>query len=410
MMEMAAFLAVVPSGKEDQPPDWQTFSGLILLLPLTSAICFCMERRAELKELKDPLEIPKVRARRDNLWKEIVAAHLVPGDLVSLKIGNVVPADCIVVEATNLSVDEAVVTGEPLPQNKEVGDHCFWGSTCRNGEAEAVVLSTGSNTFFWHAASLVGREDETANGIQKIIARISSFCLLIIGIYVIADIFVLSSILILLIGGIPITIPNILSVTLATGITTLAQCKAIVTRLVAFEGLAGVSILCFDKTGTLTTNVPTVDRGGIKTYSRFSGEEVVQLAAYASQTENPGAKDAAVLCALEDGKAREGIEVLEFRPFNPVDGRTGVTYREKATGRIKCVTKGMTGIIVELCTRNRTEAFENQLEADVEEAARQGMSVVAIAYENVPGDDFKADSEGSEFVGFLPVFDPRGHT
>ncbi|KAJ3513293.1 hypothetical protein NLJ89_g3023 [Agrocybe chaxingu] len=397
----------------------ETFSGITLLLLLTSVICFFNERRAVtgLKALEDSLEIPKVRVRRDGLWKEIVSSHLVPGDLVSFKVDDIVPADCIVVEATNLSVDQAVVTGEPLPQNKEVGDQCICGSTCRNGEAEAVVLSTGSNTFFGHAASLVG-EDDTANGIRKIIAQISSLCLLIIGVFVVAEIFVLyagfhftyrrglSSILVLLIGGIPITIPNILSVTLAAGINTLAQCKAIVTRLATFEELAGVSILCFDKTGTLTTNVPTVDRGGMKTYSRFSGEEVVQLAAYASQTENPGAKDAAVLRALEDEKAREGVEILEFRPFNPVDGRTEVTYREKATGRIKRVTKGMTGIIVELCTRNRTEAFENQLEVDVEEAAMRGMSVVAVAYENVPGDDFKADGEGFEFVGFLPIFDP----
>ncbi|CAA7261198.1 unnamed protein product [Cyclocybe aegerita] len=421
MMEVAAILAVVPSGKEDQPPDWQTFSGVILLLILTSVTCFYKERRVitELKAREDSPEAPKVRVRRDNSWKEIDSAHIVPGDLVLFKIDDIVPADCIVVEAMNLSVDEAVVTEECLTQSKDVGDKCFSGSTCRNGEAEAIVLSTGPNTFFGRAASLVGPEDDATNRLRNFIAQIASFCLIITGIFVVAEILVLyasfhfpyrwglSSIIVLLIGGIPIAIPNTLSYTVTIGLTTLAQCKAIVTRLAALEELAGVNILCFDKTGTLTTNVPTVDGGGNKTYSRFSREEVTQLAAYASQTENPDTKDAVILRALEDPeKAREGIEVLELRPYNPVDGRTEVTYRENATGRIKRVTKGMTGIIVELCTRNRTEAFEDQLEVDVEEAAIQGMRVIAIAYEDVRGDDFEASGEGFEFVGFLPIFDP----
>lgn len=282
-----------------------------------------------------------------------------------------------------------------------------------------MVISTGPNTFFGRAASLVGQDDDTTGHLQKILAQIGTFCLVTIGIFVVAEIFVLyagfryqyrrglNNILVLLIGGIPIAMPTVLSVTLAVGATQLAKYKAIVTRITAIEELAGVTILCSDKTGTLTTNKLTVDRSSIKTYSHFSPEEVVQLSAYASRTENQDAIDMAVVTALGDADmARKGINLLDFKPFNPVDKRTEGTYREESSGKLNRVTKGMTGVIIDICTRNKSRELEERLEADVQEYAQRGLRSLAVAYEEVSSDDPHGAGDGFELIGLLAIFDP----
>jgi len=420
VMEAAALVAIALSNGEGRAPDWQDFVGITLLLFINSSIGFYEERGAgnAVKALMDSLA-PKAKVKRDGSWIEIESAMLVPGDMISFKIGDIVPADCRLTEAINVSIDQAALTGESLPVSKKEADQCFSGSTCKQGEAEGVVISTGANTFFGRAASLVGQEDDTTGHLQKILAQIGSFCLIAIGIFVIAEIFVLyagfrwsyrsglDNILVLLIGGIPIAMPTVLSVTLAVGAQQLASYKAIVTRITAIEELAGVTILCSDKTGTLTTNKLTIDRSTIKTYAAFSADDVILLAAYASRTENQDAIDASVVGALGDtGRARAGIKLLDFKPFNPVDKRTEITYREEASGKLKRVTKGMTGIIIELCSRNKTEEIENRLEADVEEFASRGLRALAVAYEELEGDDHEADGNGFELIGLLAIFDP----
>jgi len=420
VMEAAALVAIVLSNGGHRPPDWQDFLGIVCLLFVNSAIGFYEERNAgnAVKALMDSLA-PKAKVKRGGTWLEIESADLVPGDMIAFKIGDIVPADCRLTEAVNVSIDQAALTGESLPQSKKVGDQCFSGSTCKQGEAEGVVISTGANTFFGRAASLVGQDDDTTGHLQKILAQIGAFCLVSIGICILAEILVLyagfrysyrrglDDILVLLIGGIPIAMPTVLSVTLAVGAQQLAKHKAIVTRITAIEELAGVTILCSDKTGTLTTNKLTIDRNTVRTYGPFSADDVILLSAYASRTENQDAIDAAVVTALgEPGRARAGIKLLDFKPFNPVDKRTEITYREEATGKLKRVTKGMTGIIIELCTRNKSEELENRLEADVQEFAVRGLRALAVAYEELDGDDHEAEGNGFELIGLLSIFDP----
>jgi H+-transporting ATPase len=419
-MEAAALVAIALSNGGGRPPDWEDFLGIVCLLFINSAIGFYEERNAgnAVKALMDSLA-PKAKVKRAGQWSEIESAGLVPGDMIAFKIGDIVPADCRLTEAINISIDQAALTGESLPQSKKVGDQCFSGSTCKQGEAEGVVISTGANTFFGRAASLVGHDDDTTGHLQKILAQIGAFCLVSIGICILAEILVLyagyrynyrrglDDILVLLIGGIPIAMPTVLSVTLAVGAQQLAKHKAIVTRITAIEELAGVTILCSDKTGTLTTNRLTIDRNTVRTYGPFSAEEVILFSAYASRTENQDAIDTAVVAALGDtSRARAGIKLLDFKPFNPVDKRTEITYREEATGKLKRVTKGMTGIIIELCSRNKTDEIENRLEADVEEFATRGLRALAVAYEELDGDDHEMEGDGFELIGLLSIFDP----
>ncbi|KAI0676214.1 plasma membrane H+-transporting ATPase [Trametes maxima] len=420
VMEAAALVAIALSNGEHRPPDWEDFVGIVALLICNAAIGFYEERNAgnAVKALMDSLA-PKAKVKRAGQWREIESAQLVPGDMISFKIGDIVPADCRLTEAINVSIDQAALTGESLPQGKKLGDQCFSGSTCKQGEAEGVVISTGPNTFFGRAANLVGQDDDTTGHLQKILAQIGSFCLVVIGIFVLAEIFCLyagfrysyrrglDNILVLLIGGIPIAMPTVLSVTLAVGAQQLAKYKAIVTRITAIEELAAVTILCSDKTGTLTTNKLTIDRDTIRTYGPFSAEDVVLLAAYASRTENQDAIDQCVVGAIGDPtRARAGIKLLDFKPFNPVDKRTEITYREESSGKLKRVTKGMTGIIIELCTRNKTDELETRLEADVEEFAQRGLRALAVAFEEVDGEDPEGEGNGFELIGLLAIFDP----
>jgi len=420
VMEGAAIVAIALSNGEGRPPDWQDFIGIVLLLIINSTIGFIEERNAgnAVKALMASLA-PKGKVRRDGEWREMEASDLVPGDIISFKIGDIVPADCRLYDAINVSIDQAGLTGESLPQGKKVGDQCFSSSICKQGEAEGVVIATGANTFFGRAATLVGQDNDSTGHLQKILAQIGTFCLVSIGIFILAEIFVLyagfryryrrgiDNILVLLIGGIPIAMPTVLSVTLAVGAQQLAKYQAIVTRITAIEELAGVTILCSDKTGTLTTNKLTIDRATIKTYSHFDGEQVVLLAAYASRTENMDAIDTCVTGATGDMKlARQGIKLLDFKPFNPVDKRTEITYIEESSGKMKRVTKGMTGIIIELCSRNKTAEVEDALEADVEEFARRGLRALAVAYEDVPANDKDAEGNGFELIGLLAIYDP----
>lgn len=267
-MEAAALVAIALSNGEGQPPDWQDFVGIVLLLLINSSIGFYEERSAgnAVKALMESLA-PKAKCRRDGKWSEIDSADLVPGDIISFKIGDIVPADCRLFDAINVSIDQAGLTGESLPQEKHLGDQCFSSSICKHGEAEGVVIATGANTFFGRAATLVGADDDSTGHLQKILAQIGLFCMVSIGIFVLLEILILypafkysyrrglNNILVLLIGGIPIAMPTVLSVTLAVGAQQLAKYKAIVTRITAIEELAGVTILCSDKTGTVSLQI-----------------------------------------------------------------------------------------------------------------------------------------------------------
>ncbi|EDR02588.1 plasma membrane H+-transporting ATPase [Laccaria bicolor S238N-H82] len=443
VMEAAALVAIVLSNSQAKPPDWPDFVGIVLLLFINSAIGFYEEHNAgnAIKALMDSLA-PKAKVRCDGQWSEIESSILVPGDMVSFKISDIIPADCRPTEAINVSIDQAALMGESLPQSKKMGDQCFLGSTCKQGEAEGVVISTGPNTFFGRAASLVGQDDDTTGHLQKILAQIGSFCRVTIGVFIIAEIFVLyagfryryrdglDNILVLLISGIPIAMPTVLSVTLAVSAQQLAKYKAIVTCITTIEELAGVTILCSDKTGTLTTNKLTIDRNTIQTYSPFSvedvillsltidrntiqtygpfsAEDVILISAYASRVENQDAIDTSVVQALRDtARACAGIKLLDFKLFNPIDKCTEITYREESTGKLKCVTKGMTAIIIELCMHNKTKELEERLEKDVEDFAIHGLRALALAYKELDGDDHEAEGNRFELIGLLAIFDP----
>ncbi|KAI8360978.1 hypothetical protein B0O80DRAFT_147094 [Mortierella sp. GBAus27b] len=394
VMEAAAIVAIALSNGGNAPPDWQDFVGILLLLLANATIGYIEERQAgnAVKALMASLA-PQAKIKRDGQWITEEAANLVPGDIIAVKLGDIVPADARLIESVNVSIDQAALTGESLPTNKKVGDEIFSGSTVKQGEGEAVVIGTGSNTFFGRAAKLVQMAGDDVGHLQIVLARIGRFCIVSIAIFMVIEIIVMyagfkyayrrgiDNILVLLIGGIPIAMPTVLSVTLAIGARQLAEHKAIVTRMSAIEELAGVTILCSDKTGTLTLNELTIDVSNVKTYSDVSVEDIILFSAYASRVENQDAIDTCVVKSLPDPSlARAGIEQLDFVPFNPTDKRTEITYRRLSDNTVHRVSKGMSSIILDLCTRNKTEEQITQMHADVDEFAVRGLRL-AIAKE-----------------------------
>ncbi|KAL2502135.1 ATPase 2 [Forsythia ovata] len=420
VMEAAALMAIGLANGGGKPPDWQDFVGIICLLVINSTISFIEENNAgnAAAALMAGLA-PKTKVLRDGQWSEQEAAILVPGDIISIKLGDVIPADARLLEGDPLKVDQSALTGESLPVTKNPYDEIFSGSTCKQGEIEAVVIATGVHTFFGKAAHLVDSTNQVGH-FQKVLTAIGNFCICSIAVGMLAEIIVMypiqrrkyrqgiDNLLVLLIGGIPIAMPTVLSVTMAIGSHRLSQQGAITKRMTAIEEMAGMDVLCSDKTGTLTLNKLTVDKSLIEVFAKgVDPDQVLLFAARASRTENQDAIDAAIVGTLADPKeARAGIREVHFFPFNPVDKRTALTYID-SNGNWHRASKGAPEQILALC--NCKEDLKKKVHGVIDKFAERGLRSLAVARQEVP--EKSKDSPGSpwQFVGLLSLFDPPRH-
>ncbi|KAG9150739.1 hypothetical protein Leryth_002904 [Lithospermum erythrorhizon] len=420
VMEAAALMAIVLANGDGRPPDWQDFVGIVCLLVINSTISFIEENNAgnAAAALMAGLA-PKTKVLRDGRWSEQEASILVPGDIVSIKLGDIIPADCRLLEGDPLKVDQSALTGESLPVTKNSYDEVFSGSTCKQGELEAVVIATGVHTFFGKAAHLVDSTNQVGH-FQKVLTAIGNFCICSIAIGMLIEIIVMypiqhrkyrsgiDNLLVLLIGGIPIAMPTVLSVTMAIGSHRLSQQGAITKRMTAIEEMAGMDVLCSDKTGTLTLNKLSVDKNLIEVFAKgVDKDHVMLLAARASRVENQDAIDTCIVGMLADPKeARAGIREIHFLPFNPVDKRTALTYID-SNGNWHRASKGAPEQILELC--NCKEDFKNKVHAIISKYADRGLRSLAVARQEVPEKSKDASGGPWQFVGLLPLFDPPRH-
>ncbi|KAF8029228.1 hypothetical protein BT93_E1786 [Corymbia citriodora subsp. variegata] len=420
VMEAAAIMAIVLANGGGEGPDWQDFVGIVCLLLINSTISFIEENNAgnAAAALMASLA-PKTKVLRDGHWHEMDAAVLVPGDIISIKLGDIIPADARLLEGDALKIDQSALTGESLPVTKRTGDEVYSGSTCKHGEIEAVVIATGVHSFFGKAAHLVD-STEVVGHFQQVLTAIGNFCICSIAVGMVLEIIVMfpiqhrsyrdgiNNLLVLLIGGIPIAMPTVLSVTLAIGSHRLSQQGAITKRMTAIEEMAGMDVLCSDKTGTLTLNRLTVDRNLIEVFNKDMDKDfIVLLAARASRLENQDAIDAAIVNMLADPKeARANIKEVHFLPFNPVDKRTAITYID-SDGKWYRASKGAPEQILDLSQEKNEIA--GKVHTIIDKFAERGLRSLGVALQEVPEKTKESPGGPWTFCGLLPLFDPPRH-
>ena len=403
MIEVAAILSAIIS-------HWEDFWIIFALLLLNATVGFWQEYKADdaINLLKQKLALV-ARVFRNGKWNELQARELVPGDVVRVRLGDIVPADLKLFKGDYLSIDESALTGESLPVEKRESDVAYSGSVIRQGEMNGLVVATGVNTFFGKTAQLV-QEARTISHFQKAVIKIGNY-LIVLAAFMIAIIFMVSVFrhesfwdtlqfaLVLTIAAIPVALPAVLSVTMAVGASVLAKKKAIVSKLTAIEEMAGMDILCSDKTGTITKNELTL--ADVISFEGFTPDDVLVFASLASREEDKDPIDSAIITKTKSDKSLEdrlaSYQIKEFKPFDPVIKRSEVTVIDQKNKTFK-ISKGAPQVILALLSGENKEKLTDNLNKQIDEFASKGFRALGSA---------KTSNNGEwEYVGLIPLFDP----
>ena len=256
MIEAAAILSALVQ-------KWEDFFIILIMLLVNAGLDFMQEHRAlnALQALKQRLA-KEALVRRDGQFQRVPVRELVPGDIVKLRIGDIVPADVQLLEGDYLLIDQSALTGESLPVSSKPGQLAFANTIIKQGEMLAVVVNTGAHTRFSSVVKLVAKaQREQRSHFQKVVMQVGNFLIVVtlclVVLIVMVALFrhtplleIARFALVLTVAAIPVALPAVLSVTMAVGALNLARRQAIVSRLTAIEELAGVDIFCSDKTGT----------------------------------------------------------------------------------------------------------------------------------------------------------------
>ncbi|HKK14323.1 MAG TPA: plasma-membrane proton-efflux P-type ATPase [Gammaproteobacteria bacterium] len=397
MIEAAAVLSAVVG-------HWPDLGIILVLLVFNAGVGFWEEYQAgnAIEQLKKKLAL-KARVRRDGEWRQIDARELVPGDVVRIGIGTIVPADVKLFDGEYLSVDQSALTGESLPVNKETGDAAYSGSVVKQGEMTGLVTATGGKTYFGRTAQLV-ESAESVSHFQKAVLSIGRYLiyvtLVLVAILVGVELYrgepmfeLIQFALILTVAAIPVAMPAVLSVTMAVGALRLSRMKAIVSRLDSVEEMAGIDVLCSDKTGTLTKNQLIL--GDPAAFGDGDTDTLVLTGALASQRDSDDPIDQAVLAGLEDPSVLDDYTQKDFQPFDPVSKRTRATVTESEGASFQAA-KGAPQVILDLCG---VEGESRKAPEDkVNELASRGYRTLGVARSE--------DGENWQFLGLLPLSDP----
>ena len=340
---------------------------------------------------------PTALVRRDGEWVKLPAAELVPGDVVSLALGALVPADAHIVSGS-VMVDQSMLTGESVPVDANSGDTVYAGALVRRGQAIAEVTATGSRTYFGRTAELV-RTARSASTEQAAIFAATRNLVLVnatvaIGIVVYAyatalprgDLIALA--LTALLATIPAALPATFTLSAAFGAQTLARRGVLLTRLSAVHEAAAMDVLCADKTGTLTRNELKVVE--VVALAGFDRARVLALAALASSEADQDPIDAAVWAAAKAAPHNTTERLVRFIPFDPAT-KSSEAFVVDQDGTERRVIKGAFEVI------SKVAELTGEADALVKSFAQQGHRVIAVAY---------GPSNALRLVGLIAVSDP----
>ncbi len=417
-------------------------AGIIMAIVIGSALLsFFQEYRASaaVETLKKRLALT-CRVVRDGAEREVAVSTIVPGDIVLLSAGNLIPADGVLIEAADFLVTEASMTGESFPVEKRPGtvradapiterSNCvFLGASVRSGTARILAVRTGRRTEFGAiAARLRARQPETdfARGVRKfgylLIRVMIVIVLFVLTVNLLLDRPVIESLLFavaLAVGLSPELLPAIISVTLSAGARAMGERGVIVRRLDAIENLGSMDVLCTDKTGTLTEG--TIVLSEVLDAECRASDEVRRLAflnaAFETGIENP--LDTAIAAAGKAaGLTTGGVTKIDEIPYDFVRRRLTIVVAEQpATGRHLLITKGAFANVLDICTEvdrdgatvPLDDAVRGELEAVFKAKGEQGFRVLALATRSVPAkaDHDREDERDMVFRGFLVFLDP----
>ncbi len=401
MIEIAAILSALVQ-------KWEDFTIISIMLLVNAGLDFFQEHRAlnALKALKQRLAT-EVIVMRDGRYHTVAARELVPGDIIKLKIGDIVPADVQLVQGDYLLVDQSALTGESLPVSKKTSEVAYANTIAKQGEMLAVVVNTGTRTNFHSVVALVAKASlEERSHFQKMVIQIGNFLILITLVLVLIIIMVAlfrnedfieiaRFAMVLTVAAIPVALPAVLSVTMAVGAVNLARRKAIVSRLTAIEELAGMDVFCSDKTGTLTRNEMKV--ASPLMLGSHQEQELFLVAALASRLENRDPIELPIFHYIDEHFPEldwRSWRQIDFAPFDPIRKRTEAVI-EKDGERFVAV-KGAAQVLLEMAELPEREIWSvNQM---VDLLASKGYRTLAVGRQK--------DGKPLELIGLIPLYDP----
>lgn len=378
---------------------------IFILLTANAVIGYLQSQNAQkaVKLLKKKLKV-NAKVLRDGVWTAKEARDIVPGDIITVKLGDIVPADGMIVSG-EISADESALTGESLPKSLHPSDIVYSSSIVKNGEAKCVATNTGVNTYFGTTVDLVkkarpkSKQEELMLNIVKYMLYVgiaASIVVTLYAVYLHKDfLFILSFIVIFLIGAIPVALPAVLTVVQAVGALELSKKGVLVTRLDSVEDAASIDIFCFDKTGTITQNKLTVVDSA--SFDReYDRSDVLKFAALASRAEGMDAIDIAILnCAKALPVSFDNWEKVSYTPFDPQSRRTEAVIKYGET-RYR-ILKGAPRTLLELC-RNTEESMTAVATKTIDDFSQRGYRTIAVAVSR--------EDDPLKFIGLLAISDP----
>ena len=375
------------------------------LLVVNAVLGFTQEHRAAgvVEALRRRLQV-SARVLRDSTWQLLPARELVPGDIVRMRSGDIIPADVGLLSGA-LTVDQSALTGESKDAEKAPGDVLSSGSVVRRGEGNGVVTLIGAKTFFGRTTELVQKARPKLH-IEAVVAKVVRWLFVIVG-ALLGVVMVLSFIrgvpllemlplmLVLLMSAVPVALPVMFTVSMAVGSKELAKRGVLVTRLSAAEDAATMDVLCVDKTGTITMNQLAVT--GVVPLEQATEADVLVAGAFASQEANQDPIDLAFLAAAKERHVfddRPKAIPISFVPFDAKTRRTEAVVEQ--SGQRLRVMKGAVRTIAEACGQD-APAIE-ALEARLRESALKGYRSLAVARGPETG--------AATLLGLVTLFDP----